>query len=186
MYLHNRENFDYSVGCKPIPNKRLNEGAKALLTVGQIVDLLGIEPKAGVTLAFGPYSPRYSCLLAEGEAEGTENYEESEGYESLETALGCQMEGEYGTYIMPEAFENVQCIKVSNSRKRYAIFDEPVTRWPSDILAELQESAVPLEKPLQFEKTRVNSGSIEGKQVILKTEFNGTAQVFPCRNYKTH
>ena len=177
MYLHNRDNFEYD--SKPVADPKFKT---QLLTVGELVAEYGPKPKVGAVLAFGPYKPR--VILDDLGAGDTDASEETEGFDDFETRTGILMDGQYNTYVTPEAYLEFPQVKVSNSRKRYAFFDEPRLRSCSDIIAELQDSAVPLEQEIQFERTRMNTGKREGNQFLIETEFRSDGSQGPCRNYR--
>ena len=177
-YVHNRENHQYDTG--PLVNTRATTGSKALLTVGEIVAQYGPKASLGAVLAVGPYDPRVVLDLEDS----NDHEDETFGFDDFETLTGILMDGQYTTYVTPEAFLEFPQIKVSNSPKGYRFFDEPRTRNASAILAELQDMAVPLEEPIQFERTRMNTGSLESGVLHVETEFNRNAEVVPCRNYR--
>ena len=168
--LNRREDFDYGEAIVRIhPEAKPLNG---LLTAGEVYKTHGVCVGSG---PFGNYVPSTDV-----DEDMDDNSEESEGFED-------EFISSINEYICEgqEDIREEDSMRVDGKAKNYKFFDKPQNRNASSILANLQDTALPLDGPIMFEKTTVSSGKVENKKAVFNTSLNDKGQVVPARNYRT-
>lgn len=159
--------------CKPVVNSKLTNGIKAFLTAGQVFEIYNIIEGHGEYTV----TPKVIDLT-----EGHDNPEESEGHDHSGHWLAING---YASdhYEASESSGLDKEVKAMKCAKNYRFFDAPPLRFPKDIIANLQETALPLEEPIMFEKTRSNACSWATGQLVLLTDFTLEGEQAPQNKF---
>ena len=165
----NRKNFDYD--CKPLVNSRVESGGKNLLSAFEVLDLYNVEEGSG------PFTP--GPLDRVFKTSGFDSQDVTEGHDKCSNRLA-----EQGHYLGDNP-EQDPAIRAMANPKNYKWFDEPPNKNASAIIAELIETALPLEGPIQFERTKDVSGSTSTGMLVVTTDVNELGESVEAQVYLT-